>query len=36
MEIICKKCGVIFTLDGELPSEFECFCNSQEFKLIKQ
>ena len=35
MQAICKECGAIYTVDGELPCEFSCFCKSEQFKIIK-
>ena len=33
-EMQCKNCGVIFEVEGDLPS-IECTCKSKEFASIK-
>jgi len=32
-EAICKRCGVLFSVDETVP-EFECTCQSKEFTLL--
>jgi len=36
MQAICKECGAIYTIEGNLPEEFSCFCKSEEFKIINE
>ena len=31
-EVKCKDCGIIYTLEGEMP-KIECICHSPKFEI---
>ena len=36
VEFKCKSCKAIFKVDGFIPEDMVCFCNSEEFEIDEE
>jgi hypothetical protein len=35
VEIKCEKCGAVYEVNGAVPNNMKCLCNSRDFKKCK-